>query len=98
MARELRATLLGLAGGSGCDYDGTQAVLEQLSSSVLDGPQLQRSTYGPRVAQTARLLGLELMPWQQFVADVALEVDLSTGLLAYREVVLTVPRLFRKRS
>ena len=70
MARELRATLLGLAGGSGGDYDGTQAVLEQLSSSVLDGPQLQRSTYGPRVAQTARLLGLELMPWQQFVADV----------------------------
>ena len=59
---------------------------------------LLRSTYGPRVAQTARLLGLELMPWQQFVADVALEVDPSTGRLAYREVVLTVPRLFRKRS
>lgn len=32
------------------------------------------------------------MPWQQHVADVALEVDPETGLLVYREVVLTVPR------
>jgi phage terminase large subunit-like protein len=32
------------------------------------------------------------MPWQQFVADVALEVDPATGKLAYREVGLTVPR------
>lgn len=32
------------------------------------------------------------MPWQQHVADVALEVDPLTGLLAYRRVVLTVPR------
>ena len=54
--------------------------------------RVSRATYGPRVAETARLLGLELMPWQQHVADVALEVDPATGLLAYREVVLTVPR------
>lgn len=32
------------------------------------------------------------MPWQQHVADVAFEVDSDTGLLAYREVRLTVPR------
>jgi terminase large subunit-like protein len=32
------------------------------------------------------------MPWQQHVADVALEVDPETGLLVYREIVLTVPR------
>jgi phage terminase large subunit-like protein len=32
------------------------------------------------------------MPWQQQVADTALEIDPDTGLLAYREVVLTVPR------
>jgi len=32
------------------------------------------------------------MPWQRQVADVALEVDPATGLLAYREMVLTVPR------
>lgn len=32
------------------------------------------------------------MPWQQHVADVALEVDPVTGRLAYRRVILTVPR------
>jgi hypothetical protein len=32
------------------------------------------------------------MPWQQYVANVALEVDEATGELAYRQVVLTVPR------
>lgn len=32
------------------------------------------------------------MPWQRHVADVALEVDPDTGRLAYREVVLTIPR------
>ncbi len=32
------------------------------------------------------------MPWQQYVADVALEVDPSTGELAYQEIGLTVPR------
>jgi hypothetical protein len=47
---------------------------------------------GPKVAAVAELLGQPLMPWQRLVADVALEVDPATGLLAYREVVLTVPR------
>lgn len=37
-------------------------------------------------------MGLELMPWQRQVLDVALEVDPATGRLAYREVRLTVPR------
>ncbi len=32
------------------------------------------------------------MPWQRHVADVALEIDPKTGQLAYREVILTVPR------
>ena len=32
------------------------------------------------------------MPWQQHVADVALEIDPATGRLAYRRVILTVPR------
>jgi phage terminase large subunit-like protein len=32
------------------------------------------------------------MPWQQYVADVALEVDPATGRLAYQEIGLTVPR------
>lgn len=32
------------------------------------------------------------MPWQQQLADLALEVDPRTGLLVYREIRLTVPR------
>ena len=32
------------------------------------------------------------MPWQREVADVALEIDPTTGRYAYREVRLTVPR------
>lgn len=51
-----------------------------------------RVTYGPRVAEVAAELGTPLMPWQRYVADVALEVDPETGLLAYRDVILTVPR------
>lgn len=48
-------------------------------------------TLGPRVAEVARRLGTPLMPWQREVVDVALEVD-EDGHLAYREVVVTVPR------
>lgn len=47
---------------------------------------------GPRVAEVAEQLRLPLMPWQRHVADVALEIDPATGQLAYREVILTVPR------
>jgi hypothetical protein len=38
------------------------------------------------------MLGTDLMPWQRHVVDTALEVDPKTGQLAYREVILTVPR------
>ena len=38
------------------------------------------------------MLGTELMPWQQYVADVALEINPTTGKLQYREIILTVPR------
>lgn len=51
-----------------------------------------RATYGARVAEVALELGTPLMPWQRYVADVALEVDPTTGLLVYRDVILTVPR------
>jgi len=44
------------------------------------------------VAAIAKQLGQPLMPWQQLVADVASEVDSESGLPAYREVVVTVPR------
>ena len=41
---------------------------------------------------------MPFMPWQQMVADVALEIDAKTGLFAYREVGLTVPRQSGKSS
>jgi phage terminase large subunit-like protein len=44
------------------------------------------------VAAIATKLGTPLMPWQRHVVDVALEIDPATGLLAYRTVVVTVPR------
>jgi hypothetical protein len=40
----------------------------------------------------AEQLGQPLMPWQRLVADVGGEVDPLTGLPAYRDVVVTVPR------
>jgi hypothetical protein len=52
----------------------------------------ERPTLGGRVGEIAAMLGTPLMPWQQHVADVALEVDPASGRLVYREVVLTVPR------
>jgi phage terminase large subunit-like protein len=55
-------------------------------------PRTSRRTYGPRVGEVAINLGYRFMPWQQYVCDVALEVDPRTGLLVYRECCLTVPR------
>jgi hypothetical protein len=52
----------------------------------------ERSTLGGRAAEVAAMLGTPLMPWQRVVADTALEVDRETGCLAFREVILTVPR------
>lgn len=37
-------------------------------------------------------MGTPLMPWQHQVVNTALEVDPASGRLAYRQVVLTVPR------
>lgn len=52
----------------------------------------RHKTYGPAVARIAAKLGTPFMPWQRYVADVALEIDEQTGRLAYREVRLLVPR------
>jgi phage terminase large subunit-like protein len=50
----------------------------------------RRATYGRKVAEVAEALGLELLPWQRQVVDVALEHE--RGRLAYRDVVVSVPR------
>lgn len=51
----------------------------------------ERPTWGPYWGRAAAALGRPYMPWQQHVADIAGEV-LPSGRLAYREVVVTVPR------
>lgn len=54
-------------------------------------PRTNRRTLGPQVGKIAAALGTPLMPWQQHVVDVAMEVD-ENDRLVYREIVLTVPR------
>lgn len=51
-----------------------------------------RETLGGRLGRVAAELGTPLMAWQQFVADVGLEVDPDTGNLAFREVIVSVMR------
>jgi hypothetical protein len=50
-----------------------------------------RLTAGGAVGEAAKQIGQSLMPWQQLVADVGLEL-LDDGRPAFREVILTVPR------
>ena len=50
-----------------------------------------RQTLGGTAATIAEALGTPLMAWQRQVLDTALEVD-PAGHLAFRDVVLTVPR------
>lgn len=52
----------------------------------------ERESFGPAICAVAERLGQPLMPWQQRVAMVGGELDGETGLPAYREVVVTVPR------
>lgn len=50
-------------------------------------------TYGPLVAHLAELLGTPLMPWQRYVADVALELHPDDpSRWRYTTVIVTVPR------
>ena len=52
----------------------------------------ERQTIGPAIGALAARIGLPLMPWQQMVADIGGELDPVTGLPAYRDVIVTVPR------
>lgn len=51
-----------------------------------------RPTLGPSVAKIAAALGRPMLPHQRLIADVALEIDPSTGLLAYGEVDVIINR------
>src|SRR4051794_15767091 len=50
-----------------------------------------RKSLGPRLRVVGEKLGQPLMPWQQMVADVGLELT-ADGNPAYREVIVTIPR------
>ncbi|MBJ6633360.1 terminase large subunit domain-containing protein [Streptomyces sp. I5] len=51
-----------------------------------------RPSLGPKLWRVMEKLGAPPMPWQRYVSDVALELDPDTGLLAHREVGLSVSR------
>jgi hypothetical protein len=51
-----------------------------------------RPTLGPSVGRVAAMMGRPLKPHQQLIADVALEIDTTTGLLAYSEVDVIINR------
>jgi hypothetical protein len=57
-----------------------------------------RPTVGGKVAKVAAALGMPLMPWQRYVADVGGEVDPATGLFCYSLLIVTVPRQAGKSS
>lgn len=52
----------------------------------------ERPTTGGRVARVAAELGRPLHPYQQMIVDVAGEYDPDTGLAAYSDVVVVMPR------
>lgn len=65
-----------------------------LTCPPLWGPprRLDYPTLGHGVARVMTELGTPPMPHQRYMADVALEVDPVTGVFAYRQVGLSIPR------
>lgn len=55
-------------------------------------PNPERKNHGKRIATIARMLGTPLIPWQQYVANVATEIDPDTGSFYYNRIVLSTPR------
>ena len=97
LARELRLALADLRAQAGAVPDRRCSVstMPRWAPEVTASPRwaterTDRETYGGTVAEVAAVLGIELMPWQRRVLDVALEHE--GGRLAYRDVVVTVPR------
>lgn len=52
----------------------------------------ERRTYGSEIVSVARKLGTPPMPWQRYAADLLGEIHPITGLPAYRDIFITVPR------
>lgn len=55
-------------------------------------PNPERKNDAKRLEAVAHMLGYTLIPWQQYVAQVATEIDPDTGSYYYDTVVLTTPR------
>src|SRR3990172_8331164 len=55
-------------------------------------PTPGRGSLGWRLGNIGRELGTPLMGWQQYVADVGLDVDSDTGRLGFKEVMVWVMR------
>ena len=58
----------------------------------------ERYSFGGELASIAAKLGQPFMPWQRDAADVGCEIDPESGLPAYREVIITVPRQHGKTT
>lgn len=69
----------------------TTTTLPTFSPPQFGTSRTDRATHGANAEKLASKLGIELMPWQQHVLDVALEVD-DDGKLVYRHIGLSVPR------
>src|SRR5882724_7540862 len=52
----------------------------------------ERPTFGGELVSIGSALRQPFMPWQRDAAMVGCEIDPATGLPAYREVIITVPR------
>lgn len=58
----------------------------------------ERDSFGGELISIGRKLGQPFMPWQRDAAMVGCEIDPATGLPAYREVIVTVPRQHGKTT
>jgi phage terminase large subunit-like protein len=57
---------------------------------------LERKTLGTAAARVANMLGINLMPWQRELLDVALELE--GGRLVFTDITLTCPRQMGKST
>jgi hypothetical protein len=97
VSKELCATLAALTRKEVDQMQMTQS-LELTCPPKFGTPRnLDRPTFGGRAAEVAKALGKPFMPWQQHVADVALEYDPDTKLLCYRESTWRCPGRTQRR-
>ncbi len=70
----------------------SRAIVDVGPAPLFGTPRSKRPTALASAVDVAAALGVELLPWQRHVLDVALELDDDTGRLAWRNVVVSTPR------